>query len=65
MITVGDLKIPWKQGMTVTDVLKAIADGHVYAVVRVDKQVVSKPNFSKTLVPDRSEITLIPMISGG
>ncbi len=65
MITVGGDKIPWKPGMTVADVIEAIADGHVYAVVRVGKQTVSRPNFAKTPVPDGSEITLIPMISGG
>ncbi|MBC8247172.1 MAG: MoaD/ThiS family protein [Deltaproteobacteria bacterium] len=65
MITVGKEKIPWKPGMTIADALEAIADGHLYAVVRVDQQVVSRPNFTKTTVPDRCEIIPIPMISGG
>ncbi len=65
MITVGDEKLDWYEGMTVAKVLSAIKDGHTYAVVRMDGQTVSRPNFDKTVVCDHSEILLIPMIAGG
>ncbi len=65
MITVGEEKIPWKKGMTVSQALEASADNYAYAVVRVNQKVVSRPNFEKTPVPDHCQITLIPMISGG
>ena len=65
MITVGQEKIPWKEGMTVAQVLEAIADGHKYAVVRVNGKLVSRPNFEKTPVPDHAEFIPVPMIAGG
>jgi len=65
MITVGEEKIPWKEGMTVSQVLAAAKDDHPYAVVRVNGKPVSRPNFEKTWVPDDSEIIPIPMIAGG
>jgi thiamine biosynthesis protein ThiS len=65
MITVGEEKIPWKKGMTVSQALEASSDDYTYAVVRVNQKVVSRPNFEKTPVPDHCQIILIPMISGG
>jgi thiamine biosynthesis protein ThiS len=65
MITVGEEKIPWQEGMTVARVLEALQDEHFYAVVRVNGKLVSRPNFKKTPVPDNAEIILIPMIAGG
>ena len=65
MIIVDDQKIPWKQGMTITHLLEQLNDGHIYAVVRLNDKLISKPNFDKTLIPDQSIIILIPMIAGG
>lgn len=65
MITVGEEKIPWQEGMTVARVLAERNDGHFYAVVRVNGKLISRPNFEKTPVPDQAEIILIPMIAGG
>ena len=65
MITVGEEKIPWQEGMTVATLLETIEDGHKYAVVRVNGKVVSRPNFGQTPIPDKAQIRLIPMIAGG
>jgi thiamine biosynthesis protein ThiS len=65
MITVGKEKIPWKEGMTVAQVLEAVTDGHKYAVVRLNGKLISRPNFEKTTVPDRAEFIPVPMIAGG
>jgi len=51
--------------MTVADLLKEIGVSYPYAVVRINEKAVSKPNFETTLVPDDSEVNLIPMIAGG
>lgn len=51
--------------MTITDLLRAIADDHPYAVVRINDRYVSRPDFDRTTIPDNSEIFLIPMIAGG
>jgi len=56
---------PWRKGITVADLLKEIGDPHPYAVVRINEKTISKPHFETTLVPDNSEVYLIPMIAGG
>ena len=65
MITVGEREWPWSEGMTVADILAALEKGDQYAVVRVNDQYISRPNFGKTQVPDGAQIFLIPMIAGG
>ena len=65
MIIVGDEKRPWSKGMTVADLLADLEDGDSYAVVRVDDEYISRPNFGKTIVPDGAQVYLIPMIAGG
>jgi thiamine biosynthesis protein ThiS len=55
----------WRQGMTVADLLKEIGDPYPYAVVRINEKAISKPHFETALVPDNSEVYLIPMIAGG
>jgi len=65
MIQVADRQISWREGMTVSDLLAEIEDPYPYAVVRINSQYVTRPNFEHTLVPDDSEVFLIPMIAGG
>ena len=65
MIKVADKVVDWHEGMTITDLLNEINDPQPYAVVRIDNRYVSRPNFSKTAIPDNSEVFLIPMVVGG
>jgi len=65
MLEVNDEKVPWREGMTVTDLLNGLEDAHPYAVVRVNDKYVSKPHFDDYEIPDNAEIYLIPMVVGG
>ena len=65
MIQVAGKTHPWHDGMTVLDLLEALKDPHPYAVVRINEQYVTRPNFEHTFVPDDAEVFLIPMIAGG
>ena len=65
MVKVGVKNIAWYEKMTVEDLLTDIDDPYHYVVVRINKKYISRPDFKKTLVPDHSEVFLIPMISGG
>jgi thiamine biosynthesis protein ThiS len=65
VVKVGGKSIPWHEKMTVDDLLNDLNDPYNYAVVRINNKYISRPNFKKTLVPDNSELFLIPMISGG
>ena len=65
MIKVRGKDHPWREGMTVADLLKELGTSYSYAVVRVNNKVISRPNFEKATIPDEAEIYLVPMISGG
>jgi len=57
--------MPWREGLTVAALLAELKDGHIYAVVKLDGKLVSRPNFETTPVPDGARLTPIPMIAGG
>ena len=65
MILVDDKIQPWHDGMTVSDLLTALADPYPYAVVRIDGKYVSRPDFHRVRIPDDAEVRCIPLISGG
>ena len=65
MICLNEEKIPWREGMTITDLLNGLNDAHHCAVVRVNDKYVSKPHFDDYKIPDLAEIYLIPMVVGG
>jgi len=65
MIKIKEKIIQWREGMTVADLLKDLDDPQHYAVVKINDKYISRPDFKKTMIPDNSEIFLIPMIAGG
>jgi thiamine biosynthesis protein ThiS len=65
MIKIKEKSIQWCEGMTVADLLKDLDDPQHYAVVKINDKYISRPDFKKTMIPDNSEIFLIPMIAGG
>jgi thiamine biosynthesis protein ThiS len=54
MIQVAGKQMAWREGMTVSDLLDALKDPHPYAVVRINEQYVTRPNFEHTFVPDEA-----------
>jgi thiamine biosynthesis protein ThiS len=65
MIKVNGHNFAWREGMTVSDLLKDLNDSYSYVVVRINDKQISKPNFGSTLIPDNSEVFLVPMVVGG
>ncbi len=65
MVTIGKEKVPWREGLTIAQVLAALDDDYEYAVVRINGKPVCKPDFANTPIADNSEIIPIPMIAGG
>ena len=65
MIQVSGKTLAWHEGMTISDLLDELGDPHPYAVVRINQTYVSRPHFDQTIIPDDSEVFLIPMIAGG
>ncbi len=65
MIIVDGHDYSWQEGMTVADFLNKIDNSGHCAVVRLNDRYVSLPHFETTLVPDHSEVFLLPMVAGG
>ncbi len=65
MILVGDKEVAWHDGMTVAELLESLNDSYSYAALRLNDRIVSSPNYETTLVPDGSQIYLLPLIVGG
>jgi len=65
VIQVAGKTVTWHEGMTISDLLKQLDDAHPYAVVRINENYVSRPNFDKITIPDNAQVFLIPMIAGG
>jgi thiamine biosynthesis protein ThiS len=65
MVTVDGQERCWQEGLTVASLLDQFEDGHIYAVVKVDGKLVSRPHFKSTPVHDGARVNRIPMIAGG
>ncbi len=65
MITFDGKQMPWHSGMTIDNILASMKYGNLYAVVRMNGKLISKPNFGSTSVEDGAVIEGIPLISGG
>jgi thiamine biosynthesis protein ThiS len=66
VIRVAGKERPWREGITVADLLKELGgESADCPVVRVNDHYVSRPNFEQTTIPDNARIFLIPMIAGG
>ena len=65
MLRVDGRDYPWREGMTLADLLRTVDRSGHCAVVRLNDRYVCRPNFEKTLIPDRAEVRLLPMIAGG
>ena len=65
MIKIKGKEFPWREGMTIEDLLRDLDDSYTYVLVRINHKQVSKPDFDKTVIPDNSEVFLVPMVAGG
>ncbi|OGP98065.1 MAG: hypothetical protein A2Z51_03755 [Deltaproteobacteria bacterium RBG_19FT_COMBO_52_11] len=65
MVRVGNKELPWREGMTLADLLRELGDPYPYAVARIGDRIISNPDFGRTTVPNNSEVFLIPLIAGG
>jgi len=66
MITLDGRQVSWQPDMDVEKLLQDHVDRpELYAVIRLNGKLVSRPVFKETTVPDNAEVVLIPMIAGG
>jgi sulfur carrier protein ThiS len=65
MIKVGKRNFLWREGMTISDLLKELGDPYPYPIVRIKEKTITRPYFDQTLIPDNSEVFLLSTIAGG
>jgi len=57
--------VEWQAGMTVQDLLDGLKFSFRMIVVKIDGQVVLRPDFATTPVPEGAEVQAIHLIGGG
>jgi sulfur carrier protein len=65
MITVNTEPMEWRDGMTVSDILKARNYIFRMIAVQVNGELVPRGTYEKTVVADGADVQVIHMISGG
>jgi thiamine biosynthesis protein ThiS len=64
-IIVNGNNIEWVKNETVEQLIKRMKYTFPLLVVKINEKVILKKDFSITIVPDKSKIAIIHMISGG
>ena len=65
MITINDNKLPWKEGMTVSDALAAMKYDFAHITVTVNGKFVEPDDFDSTALPDQADMKAIHLHHGG
>jgi len=65
VIHVNDRKVPWREEMTVTALIRTLGETYDYPAVRINNKIISKPFFDQTVIPDGARVFLIPLVAGG
>ena len=65
MITVGDKALPWREGLTLADVVRELDLPEGYAYASLNGKFVWKKEWETTTVPDRAKIRFHGIIAGG
>ena len=64
-IEVNSKKVEWLENETVSQLLKRVGYIFPLVVVKINDRVIPKNDFPNIIVPDKSKISVIHMISGG
>lgn len=64
-IIVNGRKTDWIEHETVKQLLKRIKYTFPLVVVKINDNLILRSNYEKTIIPDKSKIDVIHMISGG
>jgi thiamine biosynthesis protein ThiS len=66
MIRVNDKwQVPWREGLSVQDVLEACGFTHHQIVVSIDRKLVAPGDYQRQHVPDGAEVRVVHIIGGG
>jgi sulfur carrier protein ThiS len=65
MVTVGDRRVPWREGLTVQDIVRELALPESYPLANIDGKFVWKKDWEVTAVPDGARVRFHWVIGGG
>lgn len=66
MVRVNGKEVKFREGMTVAEALKAAGESlDQMTIIMVDGQVISKGNVNSTTITVNTNISLLPLTSGG
>lgn len=65
MITVNGNGCEWKEGMTVTDVLRACNYSFPLIIVSVNGKHIDKSIYGTYRIPDGADVAVVHLMSGG
>ena len=65
MIKVNNKNVDFVENETISELLKRMKYIFPNVVVKINGRLVKRTDFTETIVPDKSEISVIHMISGG
>ena len=66
MIQVNDRhEVPWREGMTVADLLEEMTYTYHEIIVKVDGELVPRDAYDTTTIPDGADVKGIHLIAGG
>jgi thiamine biosynthesis protein ThiS len=58
-------KVPWQEGMTVSDLLERMGYTYHEIVVKVNGELVRKASYDSYTIPDGADVKAIHLIAGG
>ena len=65
VITVGDKALPWREGLTLADIVRELDLPADYAYASIAGKLIWKKDWATTVVPDRAKIRFHGIIAGG
>ena len=65
MITVGDKAIPWREALTLADIVRELDLSESYAYANLDGKLIWKKDWATITVPDGARVRFHGIIAGG
>jgi thiamine biosynthesis protein ThiS len=64
-IQVNGREIEWLENETIKELLKRMKYTFPLVVVKINNKVISRTDFLEVIIPDKSKVDIIHMVSGG
>ena len=65
MITIGEETLPWREGLTLSDIVRDLDLPEGCAYASLDGKLIWKKDWAATTVPDGAKIRFRAIIAGG